>query len=168
MNESYTELLIKKKPAFSMILIKSLLIGLIGACFVLTLLGNPFTLLGVVIFGACFYVVRGKTDLEYEYLYVGGELSVDKIINKQKRKPLINMNMEKVELVAPTNSDKMNEYKNKSLKKLDFSSHTGKPNYTVIYHGKEIQYRVLLELNEEILNAMYNVAPRKVFKAQKL
>lgn len=165
MSESYTELLIKRKASFGMILVKSLLIGLIGACFVLTMLGNPFTLLGVVAFGACFYMVRGKTDLEYEYLYVGGELSVDKIINKQKRKPLINMQMEKVELVAPTNSEKLYEYKNKSLKKLDFSSHTGRPNYTVIYHGKDIQYRVLVELNEEIVNAMYNVAPRKVFKA---
>lgn len=165
MSESYTELLIRRKPAFGMIVIKSLLIGLTGASFVLTLLGNPVTLLGVVIFGAIFYVVRGKTDLEYEYLYLSGELSVDKIINKQKRKPLINMQMEKVELVAPTNSEKLNEYKNKSLKKLDFSSHTGKPSYTVIYHGKETQYQVVVELNEEIVNAMYNVAPRKVFKA---
>ena len=73
--------------------------------------------------------------------------------------------MEKVELVAPTDSEKLNEYKNKSLKKLDFTSRSGKPSYTVIFHGKEIQYRVLMELNEEIVNAMYNVAPRKVFKA---
>ena len=165
MSESYTELLIKRRPTFGMTLAKSILIGLTGACLILTLLGNPFTLLGMVIFGAIFYVVRGKTDLEYEYLYVGGDLSVDKIIGRQKRKAVMNMAMEKVELVAPTNSEHLNEYKNKSLKKLDFTSNTGKPSYTIIYHGKEIQYRVLMELNEEIVDAMYNIAPRKVFKA---
>ena len=165
MSEAYTELLIKRKPAFGMIVAKSLLIGLTGACLVLTLLGNPFTILGMVIFGAIFYFVRGKADLEYEYLYVGGELSVDKIIGKQKRKPVINMAMEKIDLVAPTNSEHLNEYKNKSLKKIDLTSNTGKPSYTIIYHGKEIQYRVLMELNKEIVDAMYNIAPRKVFSA---
>ena len=163
MSEAYTELLIKRRPSFGLVLAKSLLIGLTGACLVLTLLGNPFTILGMVVFGAIFFVVRGKTDLEYEYLYVGGELSVDKIIGKQKRKPVINMAMEKIDLVAPTNSEHLNEYKNKSLKKIDLTSNTGKPSYTVIYHGKEIQYRVLMELNKEIVDAMYNVAPRKVF-----
>lgn len=165
MGESYTELLIKRKPAFVLVLVKALLLGLTGACFVMTLFGNPISLFGGVIFGLIFYLVRGKTDLEYEYLYLSGELSVDKIINRQKRKASITMPMEKVELVAPTNSEKLNEYKNKSLKKLDFTSRSGKPSYTVIFHGKEIQYRVLMELNEDIVNAMYNVAPRKVFKA---
>ena len=165
MSEAYTELLIKRKPAFGMIVAKSLLIGLTGACLVLTLLGNPFTILGMVIFGAIFYFARGKADLEYEYLYVGGELSVDKIIGRQKGKAVMNMAMEKVELVAPTNSEHLNEYKNKSLKKIDLTSNTGKPSYTIIYHGKEIQYRVLMELNKEIVDAMYNIAPRKVFSA---
>lgn len=165
MSEAYTELMIKRKPSFGMILTKSLLIGLTGACLVLTLMGNPFTLFGMVVFGAVFYLVRGKTDLEYEYLYVGGELSVDKIIGKQKRKTMMNMTMEKVDLVAPTDSEHLNEYKNKSLKKLDFTSNTGRPSYTIIYHGKEIQYKVLMELNPEIVEAMYNIAPRKVFKA---
>ena len=122
MSESYTELLIKRKPAFALVVVKALLLGLTGACFVMTLFGNPFTLFGVVIFGFIFWFVRGKTDLEYEYLYLSGELSVDKIINRQKRKASITMPMEKVELVAPTDSEKLNEYKNKSLKKLDFTS----------------------------------------------
>lgn len=166
MSESYSELLIKRRPAFGIVLIKSILIGLTGACLVLTLLGNPFTLFGMVIFGLIFYLIRGKSDLEYEYLYVGNELSVDKIIGKQKRKAVINMPVEKIAIVAPTDSHHLDEYKKKDLKKLDFSSNTGKPTYTVIFNGKEIQYRVLMELNEEIVTALYNVAPRKVFKGE--
>lgn len=166
MSESYTELMVRRKPSFGIVLTKSLLIGLMGACLILTLFGNPITFFGVVIFGVIFHFVRGKSDLEYEYLYVGGELSVDKIIGRQKRKAVINMPMEKIALVAPTGSEHLEEYKKKDLKKLDFSSNTGKSTYTVIFNGKEIQYRVLMELNEEIVTAMYNVAPRKVFKAQ--
>ena len=163
MGESYSELLIKRKQSFPVILVKSLLIGIIGASFLLTLLGNPITLFIAIIFGAIFYFVRGKSDLEYEYLYVGGELSVDKIIGKQKRKAVINMPMEKISIVAPTGSEPLNEYKGRDLKKLDFTSKTGKPNYTVIFNGKEIQYRILMELNEEIITMMYNAAPRKIF-----
>lgn len=163
MGESYSELLIKRKQSFSVILVKSLLIGLIGASILLTLLGNPFTLFTAVLFGAIFYFIRSKFDLEYEYLYVGGELSVDKIIGKEKRKPVINMPLEKIAIVAPTDSEPLNEYKGKDLKRLDFTSRTKRPSYTVIFNGKEIQYRILMELNEEIVNMMYNVAPRKVF-----
>ena len=166
MSESYSELLVKRKPAFGIVLIKSLLIGLMGACLVLTLLGNPFTLFGMVIFGVIFYFIRGKSDLEYEYLYVGGELSVDKIIGRQKRKAVINMPIEKIAIVAPTGSEHLDEYKKKDLKKLNFTSNTGKPTYTVIFNGKEIQYRILMELNEEIITAMYNMAPRRVFIGQ--
>lgn len=166
MSESYTELMVRRKPSIGIVMTKALLIGLMGACLMLTLLGNPLTFFGIVILGAIFYFVRGKSDLEYEYLYVGGELSVDKIIGKQKRKAVINMPIEKIALVAPTDSEPLEEYKNRDLKKLDFSSNTKKPTYTVIFNGKEIQYRILMELNEEMVTAMYNMAPRKVFKAQ--
>lgn len=164
MSESYLEFMVKRKPALGMLLLKALLISLMAVCVLLTLLGNPITFFGVVILGAIFYFVRGKSDLEYEYLYVSGELSVDKVIARQKRKALINMPMEKIAIVAPTGSEHLDEYKKKDLKKLDFSSNTGKPTYTVIFNGKEIQYRVLMELTEDFVTAMYNVAPRKVFK----
>lgn len=166
MGESYAELLIKRKQSFWVILVKILLVALVAWYVLLTLLGNPITLFLALIFGVILYFVRGKFDLEYEYLYVGGELSVDKIIDKQKRKAVINMPMEKIAIVAPTGSEYLNEYKGKDLKKLDFTSRTQKPSYTVIFNGKEIQYRVLMELNEEIVTMMYNVAPRKVFMAK--
>lgn len=166
MGESYAELLIKRKQSLGVILLKILLIALVAWYVLLTLLGNPITLFLALIFGVILYVIRGKFDLEYEYLYVGGELSVDKIIDKQKRKAVINMPMEKIAIVAPTDSEALNEYKGKDLKKLDFTSRTKKPSYTVIFNGKEVQYRVLMELNEEIVTMMYNVAPRKVFMAK--
>ena len=163
MSESYVELLIKKKPPIWATIGKALIIGIIGASVLLTLLGNMITFFVAAAFCGIYYLFRGKVDLEYEYLFVGGELSVDKIIARDKRKAVINMPVEKISIVAPTGSDHLLEYKNKELKKLDFTSGTGKPSYTVIFNGKEIQYRVLMELNEEIVTMLYNVAPRKVF-----
>ncbi len=163
MSESYVELLIKRKPPIGAVIAKALIIGIIGASVLLTLLGNMITFFVAAAFCGIYYLFRGKVDLEYEYLFVGGELSVDKIIAKDKRKAVINMPIEKIDMVAPTGSEHLQEYKNKELKKLDFTSKTGKPSYTVIFNGKEIQYLILMELNQEILSMMYNVAPRKIF-----
>ena len=43
-------------------------------------------------------------DLEFEYLYVNGELDVDKIMSKTKRKRVARIDMDKVELIAPLKS----------------------------------------------------------------
>ena len=46
---------------------------------------------------------------------------MDKIIAKDKRKAVINMPIEKIDMVAPTGSEHLQEYKNKELKKLGFT-----------------------------------------------
>ena len=47
----------------------------------MVLLLVPAIALGV----ACYFVIP-KTDLEYEYLFVNGELDIDMIMSKSKRK----------------------------------------------------------------------------------
>ena len=47
-----------------------------------------------------------RLDLEYEYLYVNGDLDIDKIMGKQKRKRVFSMNVNDLELLdAKQNQD---------------------------------------------------------------
>ena len=163
MSESYTELLIKRKPAFALVVVKALLLGLTGACFVMTLFGNPFTLFGVVIFGFIFWFVRGKTDLEYEYLYLDKEITIDKVMAKSKRKRVAAFEVERIEILAPIKSYHLDNYKNRDAKAIDYSSGVeNQPDtrYVMYYDGGT---KVILEPNMEMVQAIKNVAPRKVF-----
>ena len=61
-------------------------------------------------------------DLEYEYVYVNGELDIDKIMSKSKKTFKI-FDLTKLELIAPLNSHRMDYHNhNTNLKVLDYSS----------------------------------------------
>ena len=81
MNETYVECLVKKETPIYMKLLKILTI-MLAACFVIlgfiTLIAM---IIGVLLCVAAYFVYL-NCDLEYEYLYVDKELSVDKIMAK--------------------------------------------------------------------------------------
>ena len=47
---------------------------------------NVLLLVPAIALGIACYFVIPKTDLEYEYLFVNGELDIDMIMSKSKRK----------------------------------------------------------------------------------
>ncbi len=119
-------------------------------------------ILGIVLAVAAYYFSM-NANLEYEYLYCEKELSIDKIMNKSKRKTVGKYSLERMEAVGPMNSYHLDEYKGKNYKELDFSSGVVQQpdkRYVMYYDGRE---KITLELNEEIVKAMKNGAPRKVF-----
>ena len=69
-----------------------------------------------------------------------------------------------MQVMAPSRSYHLDEYKNKTLKTVDYSAREKNPQpdptYTFIYDGKE---RVIFEPSQEFVAAVKSVAPRKVF-----
>lgn len=80
--------------------------------------------------GIAAYFILPKLDLEYEYVFVNGELDIDKIMSKAKRKRAQSFDLGKMDIMAPVNSHRL-EYQNHNTraKVLDFSS--GNPNHKV-------------------------------------
>ncbi len=164
MNDSYSELLVKKEQTGKDKVIKFLLIGMIAATAVV---GVVFTLAWILtlVFGIVAYFVLPNLDLEYEYVYVNGELDIDKIMAKSKRKRVQSFDLAKMEIMAPVNSHRMDyQNHNTKLKVLDFSS--GNKEHKVfamiIPDEKEI-CKVLLEPDQELIENIQKSCPRKVF-----
>ena len=148
-----------KKTTYKYLLISILL----AVCFFILGMMNPIFLLLALAMVAAAYFVSLNAQIEYEYLYCERELSVDKIMNKSKRKNAGKFEVERMEILAPMGSYHLDEFKNKTYKELDFSSGTeNKPEkrYVLYYDGKD---KVVLEPNEEIIKAIKSIAPRKVF-----
>lgn len=163
MNETYVEWLIKKKTPAYMTLLRIVTI-MLAVCFIL--LGFilwPALIIGVVI-GVAAYFIYMNSDLEYEYLYVDKELTVDKVMAKSKRKRVATFDMGKMEVMAPVKSYHLDNYKNRTDKTVDYSSGEEKQpdtRYVFYYDGKQ---RVVFEPNIEMIKAIQMGAPRKVFK----
>lgn len=163
MNETYVEWLVKRKTPAYMTLLKFLTI-ILAACFILLgLFFIPAMIIGIV-FGVAAYFVNLNADLEYEYLYVDKELTVDKVMAKSRRKRVAVFDIGKMEILAPVKSWHLDNYKNRQDKTVDYSSGEEKqpdPRYVFYYDG---QKKVIIEPNEELIKAITTVAPRKVFK----
>lgn len=163
MNETYVEVLVKRKTPTYMILLKFVSI-MLTVCFALVGFVIWPALIIAVVIGIAAYFIYMNTDVEYEYLYVDRELSVDKIMGKSTRKRIANFDIEKMEILAPVNSYHLDNYKNRTGKTADYSSgEVMQPDkrYVFYYDGTQ---KVIFEPDAEMVKAIQMLAPRKVFK----
>lgn len=162
MSDFYTEQLVERKaPAVTSIL-KVIMIGITAVSFVFTLL-IPFAIIVPIILVCVDVVVFRSMDLEYEYLFVNGNLDIDKIIAKSRRKRVFEMEITDLELIAPAGSPEVRQFQ--GLKAQNFSSCTPEGRkYEMIVVKNGEKRRIVFEPNEKILDGMRMYAPRKVFR----
>ncbi len=164
MSDLYTEEIVKKEKTAKDSLIKVLLIiGTAVAVLSLMVLGWVSLIL-IAVFAVADFFVMPTLDLEYEYLYVNGEIDIDKIMSKQKRKRVFSGDTASLELLAPTQSHELDHYKSRTdIKKSDFSSgRKDAKTYTMILKKEQGMEMVIFEPSEVILKDMKRMAPREV------
>lgn len=160
MNDFYTEQLVKRKATGKVILAK---IGMIILTFLslILLLRVPFAFILTAVLVAVDIFFFRNMDLEYEYLFVNGELDVDKITARSKRKTVFSTNLDELELLAPTGSSELRLVQ--AEKTYNFSSMTeGLKTYELIVSQKGQKIKVIFEPNDTILNGFKTLASRKV------
>ncbi len=166
MNESYVEYMVARKSSPLTKVLKPVVITLavifcaIGFVMMDFLYLIPAVALGLV---ALFLVPR--LDLEFEYLYLDKEITIDKIFSKQTRKRAQVVDLNKMEFMAPIGSHEFDSYKQKKIPRKDYSSRTedSKP-YGILYHDPSGDTIILFEPNAEMLKAIKTVFPRKVIE----
>ncbi len=164
MSDAYIECLVKAKPSLVGKFFKYLLYMLTAVLVVLMFLtvNMPLSLLAVVA-GVGAYFVGMYTDLEYEYLYLDKELTIDKVMGKAKRKRVAVYQLERMEILAPIKSYHLDNFRNRQTKDRDYSiGYEEQPDlrYVMYYEGGE---KLILSPSPEMIKLMKNAAPRKVF-----
>ena len=162
-SETYVECLIAKKPSFALRFLKILLI-MITVCFaMLGMLGYVIGLFIAIVAGVGAYFAHMYADIEYEYLYLDKEISIDRVMAKSRRKKIATYEIERMEILAPVKSYHLDAFKNRELKTVDYSSRIEGEHdkrYIMIYEGG---MKIILEPNAELVKAVQSIAPRKVF-----
>ena len=141
---------LKKTGLFAVVVISGLLIPFISFAFLVT----------VVLIVIAIILIR-RMNVEYEYIYFNGDLDIDKIMNCETRKRAVSTSVKEMDVIAPKGSQAVLGYQH--LKALDFTTcdPQGKV-YEMVTMVKGEKTRVLFEPNEKLLNAMRDIAPRKV------
>ena len=163
-SETYVECMVASKVSPLMKFARILLIMLCVAFAFLGLVGYAVALFLAVAFGVGAYFVSQQCSIESEYLYLDKEISIDRIYGKSRRKRLATYEVDRMEIMAPIKSYHLDEYRNREVKKKDYSrGFEDQPDtrYAMYYEGNEM---IIFEPNEDFVKAVYNVAPRKTFK----
>ena len=141
MNESYKELLVKKDRGTKETLLRFASVALTVILGLLTFMMNPMIFFIVmIVLGVLDYFVFQLTDIEYEYLYLDKEISVDKIMAKTRRKKLTTISVDKIEIMAPEKSHQLDSYRNRQTKVTDISAGHDLPDqklYWIFYEGNQ-------------------------------
>ena len=164
MSVAFKELLIKQRENRKDKMLGTAMVVAAVLSLVSGLILHPLFLLGAIAFGILSYVVYfRKMKVEYEYTYMDKELRIDRIYNESKRKSVVVLDLNKMEILAKENSYHLDGYKNRTIKEWDFSTGLEDDNelatYIMYYAGSDKYY---LSLNEDFMKTIRQTMPHKV------
>lgn len=163
MNDSYAEWLVKCKTPFYAHIVNAIMAILTAISVFLAFTTTVFAVILMFAVGFATYILYRNSHVEYEYLYVDGQLTIDKILGKAKRKKAWEGTMNEIQIIAPSDSFVLNDYRSGQSKVLDFSSHIpGSRTYTAIVQAQSGQERIIFEPNDKMIQCFRQTSPRKV------
>lgn len=166
MNDTYCEIIVKRKMSSIALLLRFIAIvsTTVVILFGMMVLGIYGLIAGFFLVWLDIVIFR-NTDVEYEYQFISGDLDIDLIYGKMKRKKAKRFDMRKIEVMAPLNSDKLSSANNNpNIKVMDYSSgYADRPKYAFVIPLEEGQTaKVVFEPSETMVNAIKYIAPSKV------
>lgn len=127
----------------------------------------PITLLVDLAVGFIVFFTFRNTNIEYEYDFFGGELTIDKIMSKAKRKRIKVINFNNFEYMAPSDSPRFGNMDSQMDRTYyNYSAHDlEEKTYTALFRGEE-KSSMYLEFspNEELISLIRKLYPRKVYE----
>lgn len=162
MNESYEEVVVKRKETASTMLIRVLLILAAVISFFLTFQNTILLFISAIFIVGVFYIFP-RLSLEYEYVYCDGQLDFDKIMGKSSRKNAIKIDFEQVVVMAPQNSHALDGYAHLQSKVKDFTSRNKDiKHYVIVVKEGDKTSKILFEPNQKMVDIIRAKYPRKV------
>ncbi len=109
------------------------------------------------------YRLITSRNVEYEYIVTNGELDIDKIISKRKRKRIFSANCKEFDIVSPVKSNSFSQSVQSIKSRIDASSSMDSPDaYFLTLNYKGERTLVIFEPDERMLKNFKFYIPRKV------
>lgn len=145
------------------VIISLILIFVVVSIRVLAQMGLSVIIAAGIIYLA--YRLITSRNVEYEYIVTNGDLDIDKIVSKRKRKRIFSANCKQFDIVSPVKSNSFSQSVQSIKNRIDASSSIDSPDayfVTLNYNGEKTL--VIFEPDERMLNNFRLYIPRKVMK----
>ncbi|MBP3240918.1 MAG: hypothetical protein J6M92_10305 [Oribacterium sp.] len=121
-----------------------------------------FALLLLLAMIAADYAIWLFSSVEYEYTYFGGSFELDEVLNKSRRRKIVETNGEELVLFAPKNSDSAKTEMG-NAKIVDYSGNGPEDKkYAYIYVRNGNKVCMYIEGNDELVKQVRRNTPQKV------
>ncbi|NJP39893.1 hypothetical protein HCH52_02335 [Oscillospiraceae bacterium HV4-5-C5C] len=162
--ETFTEIIVPQKRRGQDYL---KIFGLIIAFIILNVIVMMFIsmLLPISLIGGAWLVwwLASATSREFEYVVTKGELDIDMIVARRKRKRVFSVKSKELELMASVKSDDYKQLQKQNLKLIDCSTDAGSvKNWFIVANYKGSRSLLLLNGEERLVANMHRFAPSKV------
>ena len=142
----------------------AIVLGLAATVFVFLIMPQLFFLLFVV-WAALIFWIRLQ-NIAYEYSFTSGDLDIDKLISDYKRKHLMTVIFDQIEIIAPENSFELNAYQYGQYRTYHYDANDPMlKNYVIVANIDNAHARIIFTPNDKMLGQMRQFAPRKVVTA---
>lgn len=157
----FVEQIIKKKYDFmdSLIVFGTLLLSFVLVA--LCLMFFPFALILVIIgdIALAYYIISSR-NIEFEYSITNGDITIDKIINKSRRKRIISIDAHDIEFIG---KNKPTNIKNNYIRLNVSQSQNNESNWYFSGHNSQKgNVFVLFTPNDKVLSAIKPFLSRQV------
>lgn len=123
-----------------------------------------FPFLMLIVWLITYFVFR-NTNIEYEYSFFDGEMTIDRILGKKVRKRVRTFIFSKADCIAPEGSSHIRTGGKNNRKIYDYSSHdeTQKNYIAVIYDDTDGVVELKFTPNDELIERLQRSYSRKVY-----
>jgi len=163
MNEVFKEQIVKRKPSAKDTFKR---IGLVLAVIVIVIiaLGIIPAFAPFIILAACFgaWFLMSYLKVEYEYAFTDGELDIDAIYNRSRRKRLFSARVNDFEIMAHVEDNmRIGEFQS-AVQTIDYSSGVvSEDTYAFLINYKGKRTKIIIEPNAVMLKALATVLTRR-------
>lgn len=155
------EQIIYRKKTASQVALAVLLMALASVFIVfLFLLLRSFALVLMLPFGYLMWWLLSEMNIEYEYCITNGDIDIDRIVARRKRKRVVSVSLKKLDSVGRYDP---NKWKGRQVDRTVFaaSSERAEDLYCFSYRSKKNGYTlVVFEPNERVREAFFKALPR--------
>jgi len=120
MENIYEKCVVRKKTAVdNIITLAAVLVtlGLIAGSFIWEFTRSYGVAVAIVAVIIAWRVITDR-NIEYEYILAGNSFALDKIMNKRRRRRILNCDLTDFDIIAPVGSSDYNEHKDNNARKI--------------------------------------------------
>lgn len=157
----------RKKKSTKILQIVMIVLGVLFL--IMGIMFNRGLMLPCFLMAALYFYFDTNAERDYEYTYEDNILSVDVIKGKRKRTRVQELDLSRLEVLAPHAHEAVAEYRKDGgsihLRKFDYTSYDDNiPYYTMIIMTEQKEkIKVLLDLTDEMMQTMKQKYPQKVY-----